>query len=117
MRYYIIFGVTLVLVLIILFFNPFLGVFKNQITIEYNYNDEGYSWEYTIDGESLKISEESDNKWVFKVNKNGLTSINYSYKNEDNIKYQINYKFRVFNNKIYWIKGSGKGLLDFPNPY
>ena len=42
MRYYIIFGITFILLLIILFYNPnskYLGVYKDKITIEYNYNE------------------------------------------------------------------------------
>ena len=117
MRYYIIFGVTLLVVLFILLYNPFLGIYKNNVTIQYNFDDEGYKWEYTINGESLVIDQEEDNKWVFKTNKNGVTYISFKYVKEDNIKYQINYKFRVLGKKIYWLDGSGTGLLDYPNPY
>lgn len=117
MRYFIIFGITLILVLIILFFNPFLGTYNNTVTIEYSYNDEGYSWDYNIDGESLIIKEFEGDKWIFKANKNGVSNITFKYSNEDDIKYEIKYKFRVFGKKILWIDGSGKGLLEFPNPY
>ena len=117
MRYFIIFGITIVLVLIILFYNPFLGVYKNTITIEYNYNDEGYTWNYDLEGDSLVLKEENDNKWVFKVNKNGITNITFVYSNEGDIKYEINYKLRVVGKHILWLDGLGKGLLEYPNPY
>jgi len=117
MRYYIIFGVTLIITLFILFYNPFLGVYKNQITIEYDFNVEGFSWTYDIKGEALKIVSESDNKWVFKPNKNGFSEITFVYSNGEKNKYTIYYKFKVHNNKIYWLEGNGIGLLEYPNPY
>ena len=67
MRYYIIFGITLILLLIILFVNPYLGVYKGEVTIEYNYDLENYSWKYDIKGEALKLKESSDNKWTFEI--------------------------------------------------
>ena len=117
MKYFVIFGITLVLVLIILFYNPFLGIYKDQITIEHNYNEEGYTWNYDIKGSSLKLSSEEDNKWVFKANENGVTELTFVYSKEEDKKYEIYYKFRVIGNKIFWLTGEGKGLLNFDNPY
>ena len=117
MRYYIIFGITIILALIIIFYNPYLGIYRNNVTIEYSFNDEGYSWTYEVDGSSLKIDQEEDNKWVFKVNKSGVTNIKFIYSNDEDTKYEINYKFRVFGKTIFWLDGIGKGLTDFPNPY
>ena len=117
MRYYIIFGITIVLVLIILFFNPFLGVYNKKVTIEYSFNEEGYSWNYEIDGESLVLDQMDNDKWTFKTNKNGVSNIKFIYSDGENNKYEIYYKFRVFGKKILWIDGYGKGLLDYPNPY
>ena len=117
MRYFVIFLVTLVLALIILFYNPFLGVYKNNVTIEYDFNEEGYSWSYDIKGDSLKIKEEEKNKYTFDINKNGVTEITFYYKNDDSTKYDIYYKFRVLGKRIFWVDGVGHGLLNYPNPY
>ena len=117
MRYYIIFGITFILLLIILFYNPFLGVYKNNVTIEYNFKDEGYSWNYKVDGDSLVIDQEEDNKWTFNIKKNGVTKITFNYSNGEKNKYEIYYKFRVIGKHILWTDGYGNGLLNYPNPY
>ena len=117
MSYFVIFFTTFLIVLVILFYNPFLGVYKNNVTIEYNANDEGYKWKYEIDGKSLLLDNEDDNKWTFKINKNGITNIKFIYSNDEDAKYEIFYKFRVFGKHIIWLDGYGKGLLEYPNPY
>ena len=117
MRYIVIFGVTIIMVLIILFYNPYLGVYKDQITIEYSFDEEGYHWEYNIDNNNLILKESSENKWVFAPNGNGKTIVNYYYTNGHDNKYEIYYEFKVSNNMIYWLKGEGLGLLSYPNPY
>ena len=116
MRYYIIFGVTFILLLIILFYNPYLGIYKDSISIEYNYDNEGYSWNYSSDNDCLSLKENSDNKWIFVPNKDGKTKLIFKYSSKDNVKYKIEYLFRIKGNKIYWLDGTGYGLLDFPNP-
>ena len=116
MRYYIIFGVTAVLLLIILFYNPYLGVYENSITIDYNFNDENYVWEYKASNNNLVLSEQSENHWRFIPNKNGSIDLEFIYKNDQDVKYRIVYNFKIKNKKIYWINGEGYGLLDFPNP-
>ena len=35
MRYYIIFGITIIISLFIMFYNPYLGVYKDSFTINY----------------------------------------------------------------------------------
>ncbi len=117
MRYYIIFGVTLVLLAIILFVNPFLGVYKNEVNIEYDKNIEGYTWDYELKGDSLSLKEKEGDHYVFKANKNGVSEITFRYSNEENTKYTIYYKFRVLGKRIYWVDGLGTGLQDYPNPY
>ena len=117
MRYFIIFGVTFILLLFILFYNPYLGVFKDSVTIEYDYHEEGYSWDYEIDKDCLKISSEEENKWVFIPNKNCTCNLLYRYNNGEEVMYEIAYEFKVKGNKIYWLTGSGNGLLSYPNPY
>ena len=116
MRYYIIFGITFILVLIILFYNPFLGIYKDNITIEYNYNEDGYVWNYNISNKKLVLDSSSDNKWVFKANKTGFCELDFNYTKEDKTMYHIYYKFFILGNKIFWIEGNGDGLLDYPNP-
>ena len=117
MRYIIMFSITILLAVIIIFYNPFLGVYKNNVTIEYDYSEEGYYWEYDLDGESLKINSIEDNKYTFEINKNGISEITFIYTNGEDIKYDIYYKFRVFGKKIYWLEGVGKRLVNYPNPY
>lgn len=119
-RYYIIFGVTFILLLFIFFYNPnskYLGVYKDKITIEYNYNDEGYSWTYDESNTNVKVETINNNKYVLYPNKNGKYNIIYIYSNGENNKYEIKYEFEIKGNKIYWLSGEGTGLLDYPNPY
>ncbi len=117
MRYYIIFGITFILLLFILFYNPYLGVYNDSISIKYEFNDEDYHWEYKLNNDNLSLQESDKNYWKFIPNKNGKTTVTFFYKNDQSIKYKIIYSFKVKNKKIYWIDGEGYGLLDFPNPY
>lgn len=120
MRYYIIFGITFILLLIILFYNPnskYLGVYKDKITIEYNYDDEGYSWSYEDDNDNVKVETINNNKYILYPKKDGKYNIAFKYSNEENNKYEIKYEFEINDNKIYWLSGEGTGLLDYPNPY
>lgn len=118
MRYYIIFGITIILALIIMFYRPFLYEYSNSVTIEYNFEDvEGYEWEYETNNNKLSLVNHNNKKWEFKPNKNGKTKIVYYYKNKDDYKYKINYEFYVLGNMIFWLDGKAEGLLSFPNPY
>ncbi|MGM9877762.1 MAG: hypothetical protein ACI33S_03840 [Bacilli bacterium] len=122
MRFYIIFGITFLLLGIIIFYNPYseyLGVYKDSVNIEYNFNDEDYFWIYEIDNDNLNIKQIDTNKWSLSINKDGITNVIFYYFNDktNDTKYKINYEFKIKNNKIYWTQGEGKGLLDFPNPY
>ena len=119
MRYYIIFGVTLVLVLLIIFCTPYLGTYKNKMTIDYQDIEviDGYKWEYETKDKELKVTEKSENKWVFKPVKSGKYEITFTYKNEEDTKYTIYYKFYVLGKRIFWTEGNAKGLLNYSNPY
>ena len=117
MRYFIIFFTTLILLFVILFYNPYLGKYDNYVNIKYDTSEEGYIWNYSLDNDSLSIVEENDNHWKFKANKNGKVKLVFKYTNDQDEKYRIEYTFKVKNNKIYWIDGIGYGLLDYPNPY
>lgn len=117
MRYYIMFGITIILSLLIIFYTPYLGIYKKKVTIKYDFNDEGYVWKYDIEGSSLKIDSEKDNEWTFKSNGIGTSKITFKYVNEEeDVKYEIYYKFYVIVGHIFWNDSLGKGLIDYPNP-
>lgn len=116
MRYFILFGVTFILAMLIIFYKPYLGVYQDSITIEYNYDLEGYEWSYKIDNDCLKLSESDNNKWIFVPNKNGSVKLDYIYSNGENTKYSIHYEFKIRKNKIFWTNGYANGMLSYPNP-
>lgn len=121
LRFIIMATITLILVLIILFYNPnakYLGIYKNSFTIKYDFNDDGYKWQYDIDPNMFNIEINNDGSWTFNPLNSGISDIIFYYKNDaGDIKYKIYYKFEIKNNKIYWIEGYGDGLLSYPNPY
>ena len=116
MRYIFIFVITIILSLIILFYHPYLAVYKDYITINLDDDLEGYDWNYTLDNDNLKLVEKKDNTWKFKTNKKGLTNMYFTYTNNDDTKYTIYYKLKVKSNMIIWLEGYGEGLLNYPNP-
>ena len=122
MRFYIIFGVTFILCAYLIFFDPFakyLGIYKNDMIIEYDIVEDGYHWECN-NNDVLDYKKISDNKWKFETNKNGDASVVFNFVNNEDpsdIKYTVTYKFDVFFNQIFWSDGEAFGLLDFPNPY
>ncbi len=116
MRYIIIFGITLILCLVILFYNPYLGVYKDHITITLDDEIENYDWDYTLDNDCLILEKESEIEWQFKTNKDCVCNLTFTYSDHENIKYEIYYKLKVSKNKIYWLEGYGNGLLSYPNP-
>ena len=122
MRYYIIFGLTFIGILIILFFDPYkdyLGVYKNNATIEYKEKEDGYEWILISSNDNLIIEEINNNKWNIKINKKGSTNVKATFINmtTNDIKYTINYKFKNNGKKLFWLDGIGKGISDFSNPY
>ncbi|MBR4178483.1 MAG: hypothetical protein IKR57_03955 [Bacilli bacterium] len=117
MRYIIIFVITLILSLFIIYYHPYLGKYDDQMTIEYNFYDDGYSWKYDLNNDNVIIDKIEDSKWVIKPNKNGKSNIVFTYYSDNNIKYEIFYELKVKDNKIYWLSGYGNGLLSYPNPY
>lgn len=116
MRYIVIFLITAVLCLFIMFYNPYLGVYNDTITINLDDEVENYDWNYVIDNDHLKLINYGDNVWTFKAESNGVSNLYFTYSYNDNKKYEIYYKLKVKNNKIYWIEGYGEGLLSYPNP-
>ena len=119
MRYIIIFGVTLIIsILIIVYPRNYLKIYKDSVTIDYTTiknADEG-SWEYELSNDNLQLDKESNKVWKFTPNKNGEVKLIYKYLIGEESKYKIEYKFKVKNNKIYWLDGKGTGMFDFPNP-
>ena len=120
MRYYIIFGITIVIVALLIFYpSKYLHIYKDQVTINYEVLEETDNelWTYDISNDNLVLDKQSNKKWTFKANKNGEVSIYFYYdKKDDTERYMIEYKFKVKGNKIYWTYGNASGLLDFPNP-
>ncbi len=119
MRYYIIFGLTLIAVLLITFYpKDYLMRFENQITVDYSKLTEDDLWTYEIDNDNLLLKENLNNKWVFIPNKNGKTILTFYYnRDDDKYTYKITYELVVKNNKIIWKNGEALGLLDYPNLY
>ena len=122
MRYYIIFGITLIAAIIIFFYNPYsdyLGVYRNNATIEYLEKEEGYEWILVPDNDNLTVNEINNNKWNISINKKGSTKIIASFINLENndVKYKITYDFTNNGRKIFWLEGIGEGINDFLNPY
>lgn len=119
-RYYIIFGVTFILLLFILFYNPnskYLGIYENQLTIEYDYDDEGYYWSFVGDNDNIYVETINNSKYILYPRQDGKFNIVFKYSNDLNKKYEIKYEFEIKDNRMYWLSGEGAGLLDYPNPY
>ena len=122
MRFYIIFGITFILCAYLIFFDPFakyLGIYKNDIIIEQEVFQDGYHWECESDS-NFKAEKLSDNKWKFDPKKSGDASVVFNFVNDEDptdIKYTVNYEFKIVLNQIFWSVGEALGLTDFPNPY
>ena len=117
MRYIVIFGVTLALVLVILFYNPFLGTYNKTVTFDFGEKEEGYKWDYIIKGDSLEFDKTKNNKFRFKSNGIGNSTIIFTYSNQEDAKYEVKYKFKVFAGLIFWKECVGSGVYNYPNPY
>ena len=121
MRFYIMFGITFLICGYLLLFDPFakyLGIFQNDFIIEQVVYEDGYHWE--CNNTIFDMNKVSDNKWEFESDKNGTGSLVFNFVNNDDpkdIKYTVNYEFKVFFNQIFWTVGEAKGLYDFPDPY
>ena len=121
MRNLIIIVTTLIICIYLIFFDPFkkyLGIYKNKMFIEHAIVEDGYHWECFSDG-ILDLEKISENKWSFNADKNGYDNIMFNFVNNEtgDIKYNINYKFKIRFNNIFWTAGEATGLLDFSNPY
>jgi len=122
MRFIVMFGITIVLALIMIFYNPnkkYLAVYKNEMTIYYNIEEEGYSWSYKISDDNLKETKSENLSWTFIPVKDGEVTLTYYFKkdnSEEEYKYKIDYTFKIEGKKIIWTNGYANGLLNYPNP-
>ena len=122
MRYIIIFGTTFLICMYLIVFDPFakyLGIYQNDMIIEYDKLEEGYHWECESN-DVLSVSEVNNNKWKLSKNKMGDAKLLFYYVNDNDssdIKYTINYEFDVKLKNIFWTVGEAVGLENFPNPY
>lgn len=121
LRFYVMFGLTAILTIYILFFSPltkYLAIYENSMTIEYDIEQkEGYNWTYELDNENIILESSDKNKWKFVPNKNGETNLVFYYKNDEDTLYTITYGLKIRGKKIIWTKGEGLGLTSYPNPY
>ncbi len=120
MRYIIMFVVTIVISLIIIFYpRNYLLKFKDSVTIDYQSIGKDDLWSYDIDNNNLELLNSSNNLWKFIPAKNGKTVLTYYYdkKEDGSYKYKIVYEFTIKGNKIIWVDGTAYGMLDYPNPY
>ena len=115
MRYIIIFGVTLIISLFLIFYSQqYLMKYNDIITVDYTNLTEDNLWNYEISNNNIKLKENKDKIWTFVPNKNGKVTLTFKY---DNNKYKIIYELKIKGNKIIWISGKAYGLLDYPNLY
>ena len=115
MRYIIIFGVTLIISLFLIFYpQQYLMKYNDIITVDYTNLTEDNLWNYEISNNNIKLKENKDKIWAFVPNKNGKVTLTFKY---DNNKYKIIYELKIKGNKIIWISGKAYGLLDYPNLY
>ncbi len=123
MRFVIIFVLTIVGLVGIMFYEPklddkLLSVFEDTVTIDYKELDESKDWTYEINNDSLKEVSHDDTSFVFESNNDGMSELVFYYqKSDDDYKYKVTYSFEVKDNKIYWREGKTEGLMDFPKVY
>ena len=122
MRFYFIFGITFIMCLLILLWDPskkYLGIYDDDIIIENLEVVDGYHWEYVAD-DSLNVKILGNNKWKITSNKSGNSKIVFnlvSDENSNDINYSIDYGFKFKFNRFYWISGICSDYKFFPNPY
>lgn len=120
MRFKIMFGTTAIILLYLLFYprTSYLNKYNNSITVDYSNLklEDNCNWKYKLDNENIKLLKSDNNKWIFGANNNGETKLTFKCNNDKN-KYEITYILKVKKDKIYWMSGDAKGLLDFPNLY
>lgn len=114
MRYIVIFGITLIITLLLIFYpQKYLMKFNDKIIVDYTDLTEENLWEYEISNNNIKLRSNEDKVWTFIPNKNGDVTLTFKYDN----KYKIIYELEVKGNKITWVSGKAFGLIDYPNLY
>lgn len=127
---FIIIFITLILTLIILFYDPYkeyLAVYKDKLNIVYDMKQvqhfwnvekhtDKHEWKYTLSNNNLNVSEENDGNYLITPNKDGITELEFVYTDGNENLYSIYYKFEVEGDKILWKEGKGSGLFSYPNP-
>ena len=117
MKYIWLFLITFILALIIMFYRPYLGSYKDSVSFDYN-NDDNIEWKYETNSDKLEIVSSSLNIFKFIPKKSGKIKLVFYHVNEKNEKANpVTYEFFVLNKRIIWLKGEGIGMFDFPNPY
>lgn len=122
MRFYIIFGVTLVLFIIIQFYVPkrdyLISFNKDHVTLSFNETQDDYYWVVTSENDVFDVYDETDTKWKLTpkgIGDDFITAMFVNFNTSD-IKYNIKYRFKYDGKKIYWMEGVGNGTYNFPNP-
>ncbi len=118
MKNYIIIGVSLILALIIYFYNPYsdyLGVYNKEATITLEQNETDYEWVLVKSNDNISLDEINNNEWKITINKKGTTTIDALFMNLNNshTKYKIKYTLKNNGKKIFWVAGEATGLSDF----
>lgn len=121
-RFMIIGSVTIVLLIIILFYDPYknyLAVYIDNMTIDQTVESDNYYWDVKLSNELISMKNDRVNSWEFYPNNNGTTSIVFSYINKETNKIDktITYKFKIKSNKLLWLSAECSVLEDFPSPY
>ena len=122
MRFYIMFGVTAIICVLIFMWDPskkYLGIFDDDMYISGFELKEGYHWEYEAD-KNINVLQLSDNKWKITSNKSGDSTLVFKLVNdndENDVDYYIDYTFNFKLNRFYWKEASCSILSDFPDPY
>ena len=122
MRFKIMFGISSIIVMLLIFYpqNSYLNKYENNITVNYSNLELAVEceWNYKLSNDNIKLVNSNENIWTYKLVKNGKTTLNYYCKDKnDKSIYTITYNLKVKNNYIYWLTGNGTGLVDFPNLY
>ena len=124
LRFYIIGGITVIGLIYILFiFKPkYLFKYKNSFTVKFDIEEiENYKWYYETENDNLKLSDSTDNMWIFIPSSNGSEKLTFYYKNmqkeDEEYKYKIVYDFNIEGKKMYLLTGMGFGISNFPFPY
>lgn len=122
MRFKIMFGISSIIIMLLIFYpqNSYLNKYENNITVNYSNLELAIDceWNYKLSNDNIELVNKNDNTWKYKYNKDGKTTLIYYCKDDNNNDiYTVTYDLKMKDNYIYWLSGDGTGLLDFPNLY